>query len=387
MGGRGSGKSWFASQKCILRCFRQPGHRIAVFRKIARTLRQSVYQRILDQLSFWKLLPFCKVNKTDMTITFPNGSQIIFLGLDESEKIKSLEGVTSVWLEEMTEFSEQDLEDIDMIIRGECGSYKQVIGTLNPKTSLHWIKKRFFDGRASDATTHVSTYLDNDYRDRNLDKQMADLRKRNPALAAVYADAEWGILEGLIYQPPRMELDYPDAFDDEVYGLDFGFNNPTALVWIGGKDIQPGGDLGKGDVYLRESIYQSELTTPQLAMKMRELKVDKRARIYADSAQPGMIQELKSAGFNVLPADKGPGSVEAGIKFVQGLTIHTLPENSNLNSEFQTYSWEVDKNGNALDKPTKFFDHLMDAMRYGVATHWKRKRIPAGTRINRPANV
>lgn len=378
MGGRDSGKSWFASQKLILRAFRDRSARIAIVRKVARSLRQSVFKRVQDQLAMWGMLEFVKINLSDMTIRFPTGSEFIFWGLDDPAKKKSMEGITSAWMEEATEFSERDFAEVDIIVRGQQATptdpsasptYHQVILSLNPISAMHWIKKRFFDKPDARTTTDKSTYRDNDFCPEHVEVQMNDLRERNPSLARVWADAEWGILEGLIYRPPIILERWPDHFEDQIYGLDFGFNNPTALVDIGTRDFNR--KTRKGDVYLREVIYESDLTTPRLAERMRSLSVDPKRKMYCDSSEPDRIEELRKHGFNAVPASKGPGSVKAGIDYCQSLTLYSEASDVNLNGEFQTYSWEVDKDGTKTDTPVKFSDHLMDAFRMGVFSHFK----------------
>ncbi|MHA1572595.1 MAG: terminase large subunit, partial [Alphaproteobacteria bacterium] len=151
-------------------------------------------------------------------------------------------------------------------------------------------------------------------------------------------------------------------FDETILGLDFGFNHPTALVEIGLRDKQ---------AFLTERLYASGMTTADLIAWMDKNGISKGDPIYADAAEPDRIEELYRAGYNVLPAAKGPGSVNAGIVYCKGLAIHTRPQNKNINEENANYRWRVDKNGEALDQPEKSGDHAMDAIRYALFTHLK----------------
>lgn len=380
MGGAGSGKSWFCTQKVIFRATTNDNFRIGVFRKVARTLRQSVFHRIKSQINAWGLSPFFRINQTDMSFHFINGSEIILLGLDDPEKLKSIDELSSAWAEECTEFTEADFNQIDLRIRGESPGYKQILASFNPINVNHWLRERFFcSGIATNVRTHKSTYRDNPHCGEEYDVMLAELQRKNPNLGRIYKDAEWGLLEGLVYELPIMEMEYTPV-NREIYGLDFGFNNPTALIRLGLKDVSPSKQTG--DIYLREIIYQSGLTTPQLAEAMKAAGVSKTATIWADSAEPDRIAELKLHGYRVRPASKGKGSVNAGIDLCRCFTMHTCGDNVNLNAEFQTYSWETNKEGKLLDKqPVKFDDHAMDAMRYAVWSELGRKADAGGTEI------
>jgi len=368
MGGAGSGKSVFAAQKILVRLITEPGHTICVLRKVFRTVRHSCFALFKQLISAWGWSEFFRANKTDMSLTFaPNGGRIISMGLDDVEKLKSIADITGFWIEEATEINQDDFEQVDLRLRGKTPSYKQIILSFNPISRLHWLKKRFFDSEQHGLTTTLrTTYRDNRFLD-NEDVQKIELLKvQNPALHRVYGEGEWGVLEGLIYGPPIMDK-WPEKFDDQFYGMDFGFNNPTVLIWCGSKDFNHATRMG--DVYLREVIYQSGLTTPDIADLLRSNGVDPSAVIWADPAEPDRIRELSKHGFNVKPARRmesgGKGSVKAGIDFLSSLRLHSKPSNVNLNTEWETYSWQQ-KDGQYIDEPVKFADHAMDAMRYAI---------------------
>lgn len=371
VGGAGSGKSHWAVQKTLVRIAMEPiPHRILVVRKVARTLRASVFQLFKDCISSWGWDSAFDIGKTEMTMTFkPTGATILFSGIDDQEKLKSITGITGALIEEATELSEDDLDQINLRIRADVPVYKQIILAFNPISIEHWLKRRFFDVAPTDRiATLRTTFRDNRFLDPEYRAELEDLKERNPSWWKIYGLGEWGVFEGLIYNTPIMDVVFPEHFDDEFYGLDFGFNNPSALVWLGVKD--------KRKLYIEEKIYQSKLTTSALIERMREeIPEHKRNRpIYADTAEPATIEEIRAAGFNCMPADKTPGSVLSGVKFCQGLEIHTLHRNANLNAEFSGYVWEKDKNGKQVDAPVKFKDHLMDAFRYGAYSHLARRR-------------
>ncbi len=379
MGGAGSGKSFFASQKIIVRCL-QKKIRFVVFRKVARTNRQSTFKRIQNQIGDWGLTNLVKVNKTDMTMTFANGSEIIFLGVDDPEKLKSLEQVDSIWVEECTELSEGDFEQIDLRMRGKSDTYRQIMLTFNPISSFHWLKKKFFietpkgkevEYLCSDPNGFIyrSTYRNNTFIDKVYAEKIERLKLTNPELYKIYGEGMWGILKGLIYSPPLLVARFPTEYDKQLYGLDFGFNHPTCLLHYGTKDFNP--TSKKGNIFVTECIYQSDLTTPDLADLMKALGVSKTFAIYADPAEPDRISELRKHGYNVQRAKKGQGSINAGIDFVKACTIISRESNSNYNSERSTYCWEYDEmSGEYLDTPVDFNNHAMDAERYALFTRF-----------------
>ena len=145
-GGSGSGKSVFATQKIVIRTVGEEKHRFLCIRKVANTLRSSVYQILIDCISDLGLRSEFEINKTEMRFTHtPTGNEILLAGLDDVERLKSIAGITSIWVEEATELTEGDFDQIDLRLRGETANYKQIILSFNPIDESHWLKKRFFD--------------------------------------------------------------------------------------------------------------------------------------------------------------------------------------------------------------------------------------------------
>lgn len=356
LGGAGSGKSYFATQKLIIRAM-QTKHRFLVLRKVERTIRESVFKLFTSVLLEENLSEMVSINKTDKTIRFKNGSEIIFAGLDDPEKIKSIAGITGMWLEEATEFSEADFDQLDLRLRGLGNDYKQIILAFNPIDHRHWLKRRFFDNNLPNAKTNKTTYLDNAFIDEEYKVKMEQLKDQDENLYNIYALGNWGVpLKGLIYKEWKIYSRKPKG--DIVYGLDFGYNAPSGLVKITFDDEQ---------IYVEELLYESGLTTYQLVDRLKEFEL-KDDPIYCDAAAPDKIEELYNSGFNTQPADK---NVTEGIEKVKSMPLYIHEHSENLKKELQTYKWAQDKSGILLDKPLKYNDHLLDAMRYAVYTHSK----------------
>ena len=192
MGGGGSGKSIFAGRKIIERAVSESGHRILVCRKVAKTLRESCFQQLTGQLNEYYPKQ-AKINKTDMKITMQNGSEILFAGLDDVEKLKSIYNVTGIWIEEASELLETDFNQLDIRLRGETKYYKQIIITFNPVSILHWLKARFFDKSDPRTTTHRSTYKDNRFLDAESIQTLEAFKETDEYYYMVYCLGAWGV--------------------------------------------------------------------------------------------------------------------------------------------------------------------------------------------------
>jgi phage terminase large subunit len=193
-GGAGSGKSIFMAQKMLIRTTCEENHRFLVLRKIGRTCRGSVFQIFKDLIAEYGLGWRFKVNKSEMRFTDTiNGNEIICAGLDDPEKIKSVQGITGMWLEEATEFSAEDFDQLDLRIRGKhLKNYVQFLISFNPIDSNHWLKKRFFDTPASDVVAVTTTYKDNLFLDDAYIRVLEERMAKNPYMYAVYVLGNWG---------------------------------------------------------------------------------------------------------------------------------------------------------------------------------------------------
>lgn len=351
-GGAGSGKSYFAAQKVNQRCDATPGERFLVIRKVARTLKGSTFQLLRDVLSHEHIEH--TANRSDLAIRFPNGSEIIEAGLDDVEKLKSIAGITSVWIEEATEVTEADLDQIDLRLRGDVPDYKQIILTFNPINGRHYLRSKFVEADRDDTLVIKTTWRDNAFIDPEYRRVLSQVGDAN--FRAIYDLGEWGEdVKGLIY-PGYTTGPAPEGKPD-AYGLDWGFVHPAAVVAIWDRDPV---------LHVQQVVHQSNLNTPQLIARMRDEGVDHHTPIYCDSAMPGAITELQAAGFNAFPADK---AVEDGIATVQRFTLRFTPDSADLMAEADGYKWQELRDGEMKAKPVKLNDDGMDALRYAVHTH------------------
>lgn len=193
-GGGGSGKSIFAGRKVLERCATEPGHRYLVCRKVAKTLRESCFNQLVGQARQFYDGAVRRIYGGDMRITFWNGSEILFAGLDDVEKLKSIYNITGIWIEEASELKESDFNQLDIRLRGETRYYKQIIITFNPVSILHWLKKRFFDRKDKRVRTHQSNYRDNRFLDAEAIEVLESFKETDEYYYTVYCLGEWGVL-------------------------------------------------------------------------------------------------------------------------------------------------------------------------------------------------
>lgn len=370
VGGARSTKSYSIAQLLIQRLVSRRNRKILVTRKTFPALRLTAYKLVVDLLSDYGYYPRLHHDRVSHIISCPwNGSFIAFLSIDDPEKIKSTEW-NDVWMEEASEFEWNDFVVLQTRLSAPCLPQEpnQIFLSLNPTDEEGWINQKLILGPSFVGKVELieSTYRDNPFLDAEYISLLQGLKDQDPNAFQVYAEGKFGKLSNIIYAPYGVVPVFPEAFDETFYGLDFGFNNPTAFIEINVKD--------KLNHYLRQILYQTGLTNGDLLERAKELipEAVRHRPIYADAAEPARIDEFHRAGFNIHPADK---DVKAGIDLCKRQKFFTLASNVDLNKERAAYKWKTDKNGNVLDEPVKFMDHLMDAKRYAIYTLNKSRGI------------
>lgn len=373
-GGAGSGKSVFVAQKLVYKALREK-RKILVLRKVGRTVKNSVFQLLIDTLIDWKIIDKCKVNRTDFSIWLPNGSLFLCTGLDDAEKIKSITGLTDAWLEEATEFIQDDFNQIDLRIRHTTAADQQIILSFNPVSKANWCYQLFFkdkfDSEQEEAEMaefrqkvqiHHTNYLDNRFLPQSYIDSLLLLKGTNPAYYKIYALGEFGSLDKLIFSNWKIEqFDHAEIKGELLLGLDFGFvNDPTAL--IASLLVEE-----EKRIYIFKEKFEKGLLNNQIAEMISSLGFAK-STIIADAAEQKSIEEIKRAGVTrIKPAVKGQGSILQGIQKLQQYEVVIHPDCRNIIEEFRNYSWEKDKATNEyINKPIDKYNHGIDALRYSL---------------------
>ncbi len=299
-GGAGSSKSYTTAQKILTRIISEENHRYLVVRKVAKTLRVSVFQLFKDLISDMDMSQMFSINKSDMTITYiPNNSQLLFFGLDNREKLKSIQGITGIWIEEASETDRGDILELNRRLRGETKYYKQIILTFNPISHLHWLKEHFFDNSASSASIYKTTYKDNKFIDDEYKSELEDIKNYDLQQYNIYALGEWGVLNNnivyhnFIFNKHTTSLSVDD-FNVLYAGIDFN---------IGGCVVVLCGVLG-GAVHVVDgfAVYDTDAIVNKLLSykdKTIILFPDASGRARSTNASRSDIQILRDGGFQV----------------------------------------------------------------------------------------
>ncbi len=370
-GSRGSKKSKTTALNLICRMLRYPCANALCVRRYSNTLRDSVFSDLkwaihrlgVDEAFGWTVSPLQITRKA-------TGQKILFRGLDDGVKITSISvdrGVLCwVWIEEAYEIaSEDDFNKLDLSIRGALpeGYFKQLTLTFNPWSAECWLKSRFFDAPDGNTFTQTTTWRCNEWLDEGDRALFEQMKERDPRRWRIESEGEWGVAEGRIYTNTECRPVDAGALRKKegvraVFGLDFGFADPTAFVaafWDGGART----------VYIFDEWYARGVTNGAIAAQLTARGFGGQ-RVICDAAEPKSIAELRGAGLRAEPARKGPDSVAYGIRLLQGMRIVVDPACREVRRELENYCYARDAAGRFTGRPDHEFSHGMDALRYAV---------------------
>ncbi len=371
-GSAGSGKSYFITQKIVYRCLKEP-IRVAVCRRYATTLRNSCFQLFKDVLNSWKLTSYMKIRETDMDIKFPNGSEIIFLGLDEETKLLSLANISCIFVEEVFEVEQSKFEQLDLRMRGKA-KQQQIIAAFNPISSSHWLFQ-FCEVQPPQSFYYSkTTYLDNPFISEDYKNSIEEYRTRNPYKWKIYGLGEWGSdPEGLVFNNWRKEdFDLNELLSlglKRRTGSDLGFIDPTTIV-----DTLY--DEKNKRIYVFNEYYATGKQLDEVAAAMASMELTHQ-KVFMDAAEPRSIDFFRRKGFNTVPCIKGADSVRAGISFLQNLEIVVSPKCKHLIEELSNFSYVKDRRTEKYqeDKYTHEWSHAIDGLRYAYSDIYTNKRL------------
>lgn len=388
-GGRGRGGSFTATQLALRLITSKDYFRGYFMREVFNDIRDSLWRDFKDRIEENETLNEADFafNDSQMTVTYlPTGNMIMSKGFKKSSgnrtaKLKSLAGATHVFIEEAEENDESNFRQLDDSLRTKKGS-TMIVMVFNPPHKNHWIIKRWYNLIESEIEGYYratakpdptllsifSTYeqnyenLNESFR-HNYDVKYKEEHDNKTATDETYYPT---MVKGLIseglkgrifknWQIGVMPNQYP-----KFYGLDFGFNDPVALVEI---------EMHDNKIWVRELIYQSGMTNREISDRMKELGV--KGKIIADSAEPKSIRELRQMGWNIQEAVKGSDSIRAGIKYLKQFSVYLTSDSKNFWHEYEEYRWSLDYNKEPTNVPVDENNHLMDALRYVAYTKSK----------------
>lgn len=364
-GGRGGAKSFEVTRFCNLLTF-EKNQKILLTRQTMTSAHLSVIPEFKQKIELLNLESFFDIQKTEIE-NRQTGSQIIFRGLktssgDQTANLKSLQAITTWVVDEAEELTDENVFDkIDFSLRTK-GTQSRVILILNPATKEHWIYRRFFEQAGvqegftgvNDNVTYIhTTYLDNiENLDSNFLQIIEKLKLDNPKKYSHQILGGWlEKAEGVVFTNWRF-----GDFDDDlpyVFGADFGFSlDPSTLIKVAVcKKTKR--------IFAKECLYQAGLVTSELAA-VYKMETKPKELIIADGSEPRLIEEFKQRGFNVLKANRDPGSISAGIALL--LDYEIIVDGVNIGKELNNYAYSNKKSSLFIDN----WNHAIDAMRYAT---------------------
>lgn len=369
-GGAGSGKSYFVMQKIVLKAL-DSQRKVLIVRKVGATLKESVWSLTLELIHTGGLAPTVKqINKSDLTIEFLNGSVLLFKGLDDSEKIKSINGITDIVIEEATEITLDDFTQLNLRLRSKKPN-NQIHLMFNPVSKANWVYKYFFETKADNCVIVQTTYRDNPHLPKEYVNSLHALENKNPAYYKIYVRGEFATLDKLVFPVIHKRIISEDELTDAWFwvGMDFGYtNDPTAITWGYYNPVQ-------NDLYITGEYDKIGMTNDVIAETLVSLGLGKE-KIVADSAEPKSITELRNLGIKrIIASVKGADSVKNGIDRMQRCNIIIDERCTKTIEEFENYTWQKDKKtGEYINQPVDSYNHHIDSIRYGIQTVINKKR-------------
>ena len=354
IGGTRSGKTYAILQYLIVKGIENK-ETITIVRKTIPSLKRTVikdFKDILQGLNIWNDENF---NITDRIYNLYD-STIQFLSTDDADKLRGIKS-TILFIDEASEIDEESYFQLSIRTSGK------IIFAYNPTISpFHWLRTM------PDVERFVTTYRDNPYLPKEMVQAIEDLKNTNEKYWKIYGKGEFAPNDKAIF-----EFDICDTIDASFvcFGIDFGFSNdPTSLVAV---------YKSSDTLYLEELIYEKGLVTQDIVERLKKLDIDKAETIWADSAEPRLIEEIYRSGFNIKPVVKGKDSINFGIQVMKNYKIKILKTSQNLINEMYAYQYETDKHGYTTDRPEGGLDHAIDAARYGVMMSLSVKAQNKGT--------
>lgn len=337
-----SSKTYSLCQMLILYALKNENKVVSIVRKTFPTLRATVMRDFFEVMKSMNLYNRKNHNKTENIYEFSNGTIVEFFSTDDEQKLRGRKR-DICWANEANELLYDDFLQLNM------RTADKIILDYNPSDADSWI----YNLDEQETILIKSTYKDNPFIPKSIVKQLEALKDTDEALYTIYALGERATSRKNVYANWDFVDERPEYFKDYIYGLDFGYNHPTALVKC---------YYYEDEIFIETLIYESYLTTNDLIDKMKAIGVDTVNEIMCDYSRPEIIQELRNSLYNTKNANK---SVKDGINNVKQFKIKAYNHDEALKKEYINYMWK--KKGDAiLDEPVKAWDDIMDAVRYAI---------------------
>nr|DAT56138.1 MAG TPA: terminase large subunit [Bacteriophage sp.] len=376
-GGRGSGKSFNAST-AVQRFTYKKGHKILYTRYTMSSAEISVIPEFQEKIDADHHTKDFRTTSRKV-VNRRTKSEVLFRGIktssgNQTAKLKSIHGITGFVVDEAEEWvSEEDFEKIALSIR-ELNAKNFIIIIMNPADSNHWVYKRFienthkieyYDGVPVQISTHPNvchihtTYLDNlDHLSPQFIEEVQRMKEENPERYAHVVIGRWAdVAEGAVFKKWGIVKEFPAYAKKVALASDWGYtNDPSTGIRCGIVDNR---------LYVDELFYETGMLTNAIAEKLKPWGL----KVYGDSADPRLIQEIKNRGVNIYPVDKFPGSIKAGIDKIHEMELFVTERSYHIIEELRKYVWDKDKDGHYINEPIDAWNHCIDPIRYYILGH------------------
>ena len=346
-GGTRSGKTYNIILWIIFNyCAQNNGKVVTVCRKSFPSLRATVMRDFMSILQTYDVYQESNHNKSNSEYHL-FGNLVEFISLDMPQKIRGRKR-DLLFVNEGNELYYEDMQQL--LFRTQ----DKIILDFNPSDEYHWIYDKLIT--RDDCAFFKTTYLDNPFIEDSIKLEIERLRDTDKQYWQIYGLGERSSSRSTIFTYAEVNQIPVDA-NLIAYGMDFGYtNDPTTFVSV----YSEGHNL-----YIKEHLYRTQMTTSDISLFLKEEKLLGNP-IYADSAEPRLISELRRMGHNIFPSIKGKDSVNAGIDLLKRYKIHILASSSNAISEFRNYKWKEDRSGALVNIPEDKHNHIIDPCRYAT---------------------
>lgn len=360
-GGTSAGKTFNIIPLLINKAITTPQTEISVVSESIPHLRRGAlkdFTKIMIATGRWRSNNY---NKSLLKYTFSNGSYIEFFSADQDDKLRGARR-NVLYVNEANNIPFESYNQLAIRTSGDIWI------DFNP-TSRFWAHSEVLSGK--DASLIILTYKDNEALPQTIIDELLEAKEKSDKGIKywqnwwrVYGEGQIGNLEGACISNWEVLEELPEDARLLCYGMDFGYSNdPTTLIGL---------YKYNGTYIFNELIYKTKLLNRDISNALKELKISDLDIIYADSAEPKSIAELKTYKHMVEPCTKGRDSIVYGINLInQQEKILVTKQSKNLVNELQSYIWMKDKEGNTINKPQGGNDHCIDAMRYALSSYLK----------------
>ena len=382
-GGRGSGKSFNASTFIERLTFEMTEaekivHQILYTRYTMVSAGMSIIPEMMEKIELDGTIKYFKTTKTDI-VNKMTKSRIMFRGIktssgNQTAKLKSIQGITTFVCDEAEEWTNEEEFDKIMLSIRKKGIQNRIIIIMNPCDSNHFIYKKYIenthklveiDGVQVQVSTHPNVlHIHTTYQDNlnNLSpeflREVEDMKVSNPEKYAHVVIGRWAdVAEGAVFKKWGIVKEFPTWAKKVALASDWGYtNDPSTGIRCGIVDNR---------LYVDELFYETGMLTNAIAEKLKPWGL----KVYGDSADPRLIQEIKNRGVNIYPVDKFPGSIKAGIDKIHEMELFVTERSYHIIEELRKYVWDKDKDGHYINEPVDAWNHCIDPIRYYILGH------------------